>query len=127
MTRTGTVVLAMIGGFIALLLVSFAFVKMDGNGVPAGVGIGAALGLVNLAVGGLITRRSLRHGMRSALTTLLGGFGARAFLLVALFLIFQHTKAVDPAAFALTFIVFFFVYLGVELLMVERHRSRTPA
>ena len=35
-------------------------------------------------------------------------------------LVFRRTGSVDPAAFALTFLVFFFLYLGVELLLVER-------
>jgi hypothetical protein len=35
-------------------------------------------------------------------------------------LLFRRTGSVDPAAFALTFLVFFFVYLGVEMILVER-------
>jgi hypothetical protein len=33
---------------------------------------------------------------------------------------FQRTGAADPAAFALTFLTFFFVYVGLEVLLVER-------
>lgn len=123
MTRTATQGLLMIGGFVVLLFVtSMLFVNANGNGVR-GAAIGAGLGIVNLGVGFVLTRRSLRQGMRSAMATLLGSFLARAVILVALILAFERTTTVDAAAFALTFLVFFFVLLGVELLMVERARS----
>lgn len=127
MTRTASQGLLMVGGFIVLLLAASAmFVKLDGNGLRGAV-IGAALGIVNLAVGSLLTRRSLRHGMKSATATLAGGFVARLLVLVFLTLLFQRTQGVDPAAFALTFLVFFFVYIAVELLMVERFGTRRAA
>lgn len=127
MTRTATQGLLMIGAFIVLLLVvAAAFVKPDGYGLW-GAAVGAGLGLLNLAVGSLVTRRSLRHGMKSATATLAGGFVIRLLVLVVAILIFQRTHIVDPAAFALTFLVFFFVYVGVELLMVERFGTRTAA
>jgi len=75
---------------------------------------------VNLGVGYVVTRRSLRHGMKSAMATLAGGFVARLFVVAGMMLLFRRTGAVDPAAFALTFLVFFFVYVGVEVLLVER-------
>lgn len=127
MTRTATQGLLMIGGFIVLLLItSVSFVKLDGNGVR-GAAAGAALGLTNLAVGYLLTRRALRRGMKSATATLAGGFVARLLVLVALMLIFERTNIVNPAAFALTFLVFFFVYIGVELILVERSGTRRAA
>jgi hypothetical protein len=120
MSRTATQGLLMIGAFIALLgLAAAALVKPDGDGAR-GAAIGAALGLVNLAVGYVVTRRALRDGMKSAVATLAGGFIARLFVVVFLMLLFRRTGSVDPAAFALTFMVFFFTYLGVELLLVER-------
>ena len=123
MSRTASQGLVMVGAFIALLFVaSAAFVKFDGNGAR-GAAIGAGLGLVNLAVGYLVTRRSLRQGMKSAVAVLAGGFIARLFVVVFLMLVFRRTGSVDPAAFALTFMVFFFAYLGVELLVVERSLS----
>ena len=120
MTRTATQGLVMVGAFIGLLVVvSVAFVDLDREGMLGAV-IGAGLGLVNLAVGYLVTRRTLRHGMKSAMATLAGGFIARLLVVVGLMVFFQRTGAADPAAFALTFLVFFFVYLGVEVLVVER-------
>jgi threonine/homoserine/homoserine lactone efflux protein len=104
-SRTASQGLVMVGGFIALLVVTaLAFVKPDGDG----------------ALGYLVTRHSLRNGMKSAVATLAGGFIARLFVVVAMILLFRRTGSVDPAAFALTFLVFFFLYLGVELLLVER-------
>ena len=66
MTRTATQGLVLVGGFIALLVVtSVAVIKLDREGVRGTV-IGAGLGLVNLAVGALVMRRVLRRGMKSA-------------------------------------------------------------
>jgi hypothetical protein len=124
-TRTATQGLVMIGAFVALLLVTAAaFVKFDGHGLR-GTAVGAGLGVLNLALGLLATRRALRLKMSSAVGTVAGGFVLRLLVVVVLMVVFQRTEAVDPAAFALTFLIFFFVYLGVELLMVER--SLTPA
>jgi len=120
MTRTLTQALVMVAGFAAVVLIALvAFIKLDQSGV-LGTVIGAGLGLLNLAVGYVVTRRALGHGMKSALATLAGGFIARLFVLVGLMVLFQRTGAADPAAFGLTFLVFFFVFLGVEVVLVER-------
>ena len=120
MTRTASHGLVMAGAFIALLLVvSVAFVELDREGVR-GAAIGAGLGVLNLVVGYLVTRRTLRQGMKSAMATLAGGFIARLFVVVVLMVLFQRTGSADPAAFALTFLVFFFMYLAAEVLLVER-------
>jgi hypothetical protein len=58
--------------------------------------------------------------MKSAMTMIAAGFAARLFVLAGLMVLFQRTGVADPAAFALTFLVFFFVYLDVEVLLVER-------
>lgn len=120
MTRTATLGLAMVGGLILLLAVASAvFIKADREGLR-GTAVGAGLGLLNLAVGYLVTRRALRRGMKSAMTVLLSGFFVRLLVVVGLMVVFQRTKAADPTAFALTFLVFFFVYLGIEVVLVER-------
>lgn len=127
MTRTASQGLLMIGGFVALLVVMWAvFVRLDGNGVR-GTLVGAGLGLVNLGLGALLTRRALRRGMKSATATMAGGFAARLLALVVLILVFERSRTVDAAAFALTFLIMFFIYVGVELLMVERTGSRRAA
>jgi hypothetical protein len=101
------------------MVASLAFVELDGEGVRGAL-IGAGLGLVNLAVGYVVTRRALRQGMKSAMTMLAGGFIVRLIMVVGLMLLFRRTGSVDPAAFALTFLVFFFVYVGLEMILVER-------
>jgi len=115
----------MVGAFVGLLVVAaLAFVEPDGDGAR-GAAVGAGLGLLNLAVGYLVTKRSLRHGMKSAMATLVGGFLARLFVVAGLMLLFRRTDAIDPAAFALTFMVFFFAYLGLEMILVERSTARS--
>ena len=124
MTRTATQGLLMVAGLVAMLMVAAASViDWDSDGVT-GAMIGVALGVANLAVGYALTQRALRRGMRSATALLAGGFIVRLFLVVGLMLLFRGTDAVDPTAFALTFLVFFFVYLGVEVLLVERSANR---
>lgn len=124
MSRTASQGLLMVGAFVGLLVVAaLAFVEPDGDGAR-GAAIGAGLGVVNLGVGYLVTRRSLRQGMKSAMNTLVGGMIARMFVVVGLMLLFRRTESVDPAAFALTFLIFFFVYLGVEMILVERSLTR---
>ena len=126
MSRTASQGLLAVGGFIGLLvLAALVFVEPDGDGAR-GAAIGAGVGLLNLGVGYVVTRRSLRHGMKSAMATLAGGFLARLFVVVGLMLLFRRTGSVDPAAFALTFLVFFFVYLGVDMILVERSLARPP-
>lgn len=125
MSRTTSQGLLMVGGFMGLLILAgLIFVEPNGDGAR-GAAIGAGVGLVNLAVGYLVTRRSLRHGMKSAMATLTGGFIARLFVVVSLIIVFRRTGSVDPAAFALTFMVFFFAYLGVEMILVERSLARS--
>jgi hypothetical protein len=120
MSRTATQGLLMCGGFMGLIvLAALAFVEPTGD-AGRGAVIGAAVGLLNLGAGYLVTRRSLQHGMKSAMATLAGGFIARLFVVAGLMLVFRRTGSVDPAAFALTFLVFFFAYLAVEMILVER-------
>ena len=120
MSRTASQGLLMVGAFMGLLvLAAVAFVKPTGD-AGRGALIGVAVGLLNLGLGYLVTSRSLRHGMKSAMATLAGGFLARLFVVVGLMLVFRRTGSVDPAAFALTFLVFFFAYLGLEMILVER-------
>jgi len=124
-TRTATQGLMMIGMFVALLLVTaVSIVKFDGEGLR-GVVIGAGLGVLNLALGSLATRRALRTKMQSAISTVAGGFIIRLVVLVVMIVAFRRSRAVDPTAFALTFLIFFFVYLGLEMVMVERSLART--
>jgi len=125
MKRTTTAGLAAVGGFIVLLVAaSAAFIRLDGKGLR-GAAIGAGLGLLNLVLGYVVTRRALKQGMKSALRTLLSGFFLRLVTVAVLVIVFQRTPSIDAVAFALTFMIFFFVYLGVEVLLVERSLNGT--
>jgi hypothetical protein len=96
MSRTTSQGLLMVGGFMGLLtLAAVAFVEPNGDGAR-GAAIGAALGLLNLAIGYLVTRRSLRYGMKSAMATLTGGFLVRLFVVVSLILLFRRTAPSTP-------------------------------
>jgi len=124
LTSTG---LWAVGGFV--LLIGAATVKVvdfDSAGWW-GAGIGAALGILNLVLGGWITARALRNKDASPLGGLGGGFLARLLVLVVLTLVFQRVDAVNEAAFALVFMMFFFVFVALELVLVERatHRRAT--
>lgn len=122
MTHTAQRALLLIGAFIVILAgVAVAFVNRDASGLR-GAAVGAGVGLANLGLGAVVTRRTLRKGMKSTMTMLMGGFMVRLIVLVGLYLILEQTTSIDPAAFALTFMVFFFVYLALELTMVERTR-----
>jgi len=119
-TRTTTVGLALVAGMVLLLAaVSTFFIEFDVAG-RNGAALGAGLGVLNLAVGYLLTKRSLRHGMKSAMATLMGGFLFRLMAVVALVLAFHRTELVSEVAFALVFMVFFFAYIALEIAMVDR-------
>ena len=119
-TKTRNIGYAMVAGMVLLLAGAFVYlVRFDRPGL-VGAGIGAGLGLLNLGAGYLVTSRALRRGMNSALLTLLGGFFARLVVLVAGTLWFQNVAWASELAFALAFMVFFFVYVGLEIALVER-------
>ena len=116
--------LVLVGGFLVLVAATTAAFVSFNSAAARGIAIGVGLGVLNLVVGSLLTRRSLRkEGMTAAMANLAGGFGVRLVLLVTLFLVFRNSSTVSATAFALTFVAFFFVYVAVEILMVERFRS----
>jgi hypothetical protein len=120
MTQTATPVLIMAGALVVILIiVLFASVELDSDAV-LGVVIGAVVGLVNLAVGFLVLRWALRRDMKTALRVVVGGLLARVIVVAGLMILFQRTGSADPAAFALTFLVFFLVFLGLEGILVGR-------
>lgn len=112
----------MFGLFLAFLVVaSVLFGSLDSRG--RGSLVGAGLGLLNLIVGYLMTRRTLRHGLSTAMATFVSGFIGRLIVISAVTLVFQRTGLANATSFALTFMLFFFVHLGVEVLMVQRSLS----
>jgi len=124
MSRTADYGLVLVGAIALLGAVAYVlFVNLDGPGL-AGAGAGVGLGLVNLGVGSRLTARALRQGMRSAMGLVLGGMIVRLVVLCGLVLLFHFVEGVDEVAFALSFMVLFFVYVGVEVLLVERTLQR---
>ncbi len=120
MIHTATPGLILAGvAVVVLMIVVFASVERDKEGVLGGA-IGTGVGLLNLVVGYVVMRWALRRDMKTALRTLVGGFAARLVVVAGLMVVFQRTGAADPGAFGLTFLVFFFVHLGVEVFLVER-------
>ena len=114
--RSPAAVFLMVGGFVAFLLVAMiAVVDLDRAGVR-GILIGSGLGLLNLALGYPMMRRTLKRGIRTAVGTVAGGMTVRMAVVVLVMVLLQRSGLADPAAFALTFLIFFFVYLAFEVL-----------
>ncbi len=113
----------MVAGMVIMLMAATAyFVRFDGAGL-IGLAIGVGLGLVNMAVSLKLTASALRDpskGMDSALLVLLGGFFARLTLLIVLTLAFQGTPSISATAFAMGFMVLFFLNLMLEMLVISR-------
>ena len=115
------------GGFVVLVAALLAVFVTFNDAAARGIAIGVALGLANLAVSLFFTKRALHKGVQGAMATIVAGFSARLVVLVALFLVFKQTSTIDAAAFALTFVAFFFVYLAVEIVQVEQLRAPRTA
>ncbi|MGQ0613681.1 MAG: hypothetical protein ACT4PV_08095 [Planctomycetaceae bacterium] len=97
---------------------------LDSAGV-LGVILGGALGAVNLGLGWWATARALRKSPSAALRAVVGGFFVRLVALVALVLFFQGRDWIDATAFALAFMVFFVVFLALEVNLVQRNLNGT--
>jgi NhaP-type Na+/H+ or K+/H+ antiporter len=120
MMRRRIPLLAIAGVLVACLLgARVLFIDPHRVGLRGTV-IGAALGILNLTVGYTVMRRTLRKNLRATMTMITGGFIARLLVVVVLMVYFQRSGVASPASFALTFLVLFFIYLGVEVLMVTR-------
>jgi hypothetical protein len=98
------------------------FVTFDRDGLM-GVAIGTGVGLLNMAVSYTMATRALKQGMTSAMATLMGGFFARLIVLVVLLFWFQKLAAVDAVAFALSFMMLFFMTVAIEIQLVDRTLS----
>ena len=109
-----------VGAFILILGFGLAYaVEMDGPGLT-GMGIGALLGTINLVVGLWLTSRAIRRDSNALLRTMIGGFIARFFLLAILIVVFHSTPAVDEIGFGLTFLMFFMLFMGFEVRLVDK-------
>ena len=102
-------------GFLAIALVSAMIwaVEFDQAGI-VGTGIGALLGVVNLVLGLRITARAMQRGDSKALmSTITSGFLIRFFVLAIFIVAFHFTEPVNEVAFALTFLIFFMLFMCV--------------
>jgi len=113
---------------VAALVGVLLYRGIDGPSL-AGLGIGAGLGFVNLAGSGLLLFWALKRRPKSALTISLGGFFVRLGLLLGLTYWFWDVESVDAITFAISFVIFFFLFLVVEIGIVGRasKTSKRPA
>ena len=112
------------GVFILILGAALVYVvDFDGKGL-AGIGFGAALGITNLVLGLWLTSRALRQGGKAVLRTMMGGFIARFVSLAALIIVFHGVDSVDEVGFGITFMIFFMLFMGLEIRLVEKSLRR---
>lgn len=124
--RTGALrLLVIVMGILTVgaLAAVVAFRGLEGP-VLVGLAIGAGLGGLNLAVGGFLLSWALRRRPKAALAVSLGGFFVRLGLLLGLTHAFWGVSSVDAVTFALAFVVFFFLFLVVEIRIVGRASKR---
>jgi hypothetical protein len=82
---------------------------------------------LNLFVGLRFTASAMRKGgSKAVMSVITFGFLARFFALAILIVVFHVVAAVNTVAFALTFLMFFMVFLGLEVRLVE-NSLRRPA
>ena len=117
---------ALVGvGFFAILLVGGLSWYVGGDSARlAGAGIGATCGLLNMAIGLPLTMRAMRSGTTALLNVIVGGFIANLVAVVALTIVFHRMQSVNPIAFALTYVTFFFIFDGLKVFMVEKNLRR---
>jgi hypothetical protein len=127
--KASTVGILVLGAVLVLVVVTFLREMTLDRPTVVGVLCGAGLGALNIVLGYAATSRALRRGTAAALRTVLGGFFVRLVTLVALLFWFHSQDWVNEIAFALSFMVFFLVFLAIEVRMVQRslNGSRRPA
>jgi hypothetical protein len=110
----------LMGGLTVAALVAVVLTLGPTGPVFAGLGIGAGLGGLNLALGGWLLSWTMRRKPKAALAVSLGGFFVRLVILLGLMYWFWHVPSVDAITFAISFVVFFFLFLFVEVGIVSR-------
>lgn len=118
--KPSTVGIVVLGAVLALIAATFLRQVTLDRPTVVGVLFGAGLGGLNIVLGYYATSRALRKGTAAALRTVLGGFFVRLCTLVALLFWFHSQAWVNEVAFALSFMVFFLVFLAIEVRMVQR-------
>jgi hypothetical protein len=125
-TSALSILTAAMGLFTVAALVAVVVYRGLDGAVLVGLGLGAGLGAVNLAAGGFLLSWTLRRRPKWALAVSLGGFFVRLGLLLGLTYAFWAPEWVDAVTFAIGFVVFFFLFLVVEIGIVGRV-SKTQA
>ncbi len=118
----------MLGLMSALLLGLLVLVVIGRGGSSAslwGVGWGAIVGGVNIALGGWLLAWTLKNRPQKAIQVSVGGFFVRLVALLGLTYAFWKMDGVDEMSFAVSFVIFFFAFLFVEIALLERASKRT--
>lgn len=124
MNQNTTIGILAAGTFALLLGGALVFaVEFDGPGL-VGIGLGALVGTLNLVIGLWLTSRALRAGGKSVLRTVMGGFFARFVTLAVLIVVFHSMESVNEIGFGITFMIFFMVFMGLEVRLVEKSLRR---
>ena len=118
--KPSTIGILILAGVLVLLGFTFLRAVQLDRAAYLGMACGAVLGGINILLGYKVTGRALEQDTVAALRTILTGFFVRMLTLVGLILYF-HTQAwINETAFALSFLVFFCIFLALEVRMVQR-------
>ena len=112
---------------ILLALVGTGLVLIGQKGSDAtltGALVGVGLGGLSLLLESLSLAWSLRQKPSWTLGISLGGFFLRLVLVVVLTLVFDGIEAVNAVTFALTYVVSFLAFVGIQVWAVSRMMSK---
>jgi len=124
-SNTSLAALVGVGFFAFLLLGGLSWFVGTDSARLTGAGIGALLGVLNLAVGIPLTMRAMRSGTNALLRVIVGGFLINLIAVVVLTVVLHGREGVSEIAFALTYVAFFFIFDGLKVFMVEKSLRRT--
>lgn len=105
---------------VGALILSVRILGWDAA-MASGIAAGGGLGVLLMLFGLWTMRKALKETERkSALGHALGGFFLRMVAVVVGTLLFVYTGWASPVGFALSFMAMVFVYLGVEVYLVQK-------
>jgi len=118
--KSSTIGLLALGG-TTVLLGTYVLRRMElDRAAVVGLVLGAVVGAANLVLGYWATSRAVKQGVGAALRTMLSGFLIRLVVLVGLLYYFHLQDWVNEITFAVSFMVFFCLFLAIEVRMVQR-------
>ena len=115
---------------ILLALIGTGVVLIGQKGSDAtltGALVGVGLGGLSLFVESLSLTWALRQKPTWTLGISLGGFFVRLVLVVVLTLVFDGIESVSAVTFALTYVVSFLAFVGIQVWAVSRMMAKTAA